>query len=251
MELTSSPSVPLTEPKTTKLVRIRRLDGKVAQGCDVYIGKENKKGGWDLPKSTWANPFTRGSKNCTPEELADYEHWIRSTRMHMLETLRGKRLGCFCDGFDKCHGSVLIKLLEEKPRLHITTFIYPWLTALIAGLKTVEMVPAAGPWKLVRTLDILGLVDSCGITHYFRIVSLTDFPTPEELIRYYGDRVKIIGPGIPTADAEHAAYYERCIMSNIWSTQMEGYQRPNMRALELQRLMSSYPVSHPGQYMLS
>ena len=41
----------------TPVVRMRRHKGYVVQDCDVYIGRECRRGGWDLPASKWANPY--------------------------------------------------------------------------------------------------------------------------------------------------------------------------------------------------
>lgn len=43
---------------------MKRKGGEVVQGCDVYIGRRMTMGGWSLPASPWANPFSvkgRGS----------------------------------------------------------------------------------------------------------------------------------------------------------------------------------------------
>ena len=49
-----------------------------------------------------------------------YEQYIRSSPlMNDIEELRGKRLGCWCVGvipYRRCHGEVLVKILNEKNR---------------------------------------------------------------------------------------------------------------------------------------
>jgi uncharacterized phage-like protein YoqJ len=94
------------------------------EAYDVYIGRPGP----------WGNPFTSkessiAAVSCrTPEEsVRAFESWLRGTAsqdvrpeqrqeiLRNLETLRGKRLGCWCKvkGDEPCHGDVLVKLLEE------------------------------------------------------------------------------------------------------------------------------------------
>jgi len=85
----------------------------------LYIGRENKT--WKLKGSKWANPYV-----CTDESLRDsvvdlYEDYIRRTPelWNALEELDGKKLLCWCAPYKKCHGNILIKLLNEKKLAHL------------------------------------------------------------------------------------------------------------------------------------
>ena len=101
--------------RPTTVVRIRNSQGKVVQDCDVYIGRRVKRGGWDLPYSDWANPFTVWDWGSPVEAQKRFEHYIRFERSDLLERLpelRGKRLGCWCKPYP-CHGDILVKLLNE------------------------------------------------------------------------------------------------------------------------------------------
>ena len=99
-----------------RVVRLQRRGDRVSVGCDVYIGRRQTLGGWDLPQSKWADPFRReqfgGEFGST---LAAYEAHVRNSPELMadLESLYGKVLGCWCKP-RPCHGDVLIKLLKEK-----------------------------------------------------------------------------------------------------------------------------------------
>jgi hypothetical protein len=97
----------ITLPKT-KVVKIMRKKNKVVQDCDVYIGRECRKGGWNLDASKWANPFVG------KEAVDKYRKYILSkpTLLEDIEELRGKRLGCWCKP-KPCHGDVLIELLNK------------------------------------------------------------------------------------------------------------------------------------------
>jgi hypothetical protein len=66
-------------------------------------------------ESKWKNPFTvkkHGIDKC----LVLYEQLIRETLYDDLEELDGKVLGCWCKP-NRCHGDILIRLLDEKKSL--------------------------------------------------------------------------------------------------------------------------------------
>lgn len=78
---------------------------------DVYIGRKNG----DLPQSKWANPFIVG-KDCERGEcIAKYREWILTQPQLLadLHELEGKVLGCWCKPEKKCHGDVLVELLQK------------------------------------------------------------------------------------------------------------------------------------------
>lgn len=94
------------------VVRIQRKNGKIVQDCDVYIGRAVNRGGWNLPQSKWANPFSV-KKYGREKALEMYEeHVITSGLIDDIEELRGKQLGCWCHP-EKCHGDVLLQILED------------------------------------------------------------------------------------------------------------------------------------------
>lgn len=110
------------------VVRIRRSGGKIVQWCDIYVGRSCSMGGWNLPTSKWANPFTVKQYGL-PEALIKYEQYVRSnlSLWNSLEELDGKVLGCWClndivskerinedKKIEVCHAQVLLRLLEEK-----------------------------------------------------------------------------------------------------------------------------------------
>lgn len=108
----------------TRVVKLRRRrGGEVVQGCDVYIGRRMTMGGWNLPHSDWANPFT--IKQCggsAAEAVRRYDEWIRRGDGQRLLAridageLSGKVLGCWCKkrASDPCHGDVLVRLVDER-----------------------------------------------------------------------------------------------------------------------------------------
>lgn len=104
-----------------RVVRLRRKGGRVVQDCDVYIGRECRKGGWDLPASKWANPFSLAKYGSLPVVLRKYREYIqgRPDLLEALPELAGKRLGCWCHP-DPCHGGVLIELFKTQTQTNAT-----------------------------------------------------------------------------------------------------------------------------------
>ena len=77
---------------------------KYKEKFDIYIGRGSK----------WGNPFKIGQDGTREEVIEKYREWIMSQPelLNSLHELKGKRLGCFCKP-KKCHGDVLIDLLEN------------------------------------------------------------------------------------------------------------------------------------------
>lgn len=83
----------------TRVVNIRQ------EPYDVFIGRPSK----------WGNPFKLGTDGDRDEVIKKYEEWILGEGIYLLkdlESLRGKRLGCYCKPL-ACHGDILVALLEE------------------------------------------------------------------------------------------------------------------------------------------
>ena len=95
------------------VVRIRRHKGEIVQDCDVYIGRQMNMGGWHLKASIWANPYKlKDYNNDIDKVLKLYKkHIIKSGLIDRLHELKGKVLGCWCKP-NKCHGDVLLQLIE-------------------------------------------------------------------------------------------------------------------------------------------
>lgn len=81
---------------------------------DIYIGRAIYMGGWKLPKSKWANPFTIKEYGTAEIACAKYETWLRANPILLaqLYELKGKTIACWCSP-NPCHGDVLIKLIKE------------------------------------------------------------------------------------------------------------------------------------------
>lgn len=77
-----------------------------AEKFDVYIGRG----------SSFGNPFVIGVDGTREEVIEKYREWfqnrLRNDRFRRaVESLRGKRLGCYCKPF-ACHGDVIVEYLE-------------------------------------------------------------------------------------------------------------------------------------------
>ena len=92
----------------TRVVKCGRED------YDVYIGRP----------SEWGNPFTHIKDRTTraeflvrtrEEAIEKYRHWIKQQPhlLEKLESLRGKKLGCWCKP-KSCHGDVLVQMLNSN-----------------------------------------------------------------------------------------------------------------------------------------
>lgn len=105
----------------TTVVDIHKIKGKRPK-YDVYIGRKVRNTEF-TEDSIWANLYKfitdqNGNPIHTIEEiLLLYEAHIRAKILtdsrYDIESLRNKKLGCWCRNPDKCHGSVLIKIIKE------------------------------------------------------------------------------------------------------------------------------------------
>jgi hypothetical protein len=101
------------KPPPPTVVRLKRKGGRVVQDCDVYIGRRWTAGGWDLPESPWANPFTVRQCGTAAVAVEKFREYVQSRPdlMNRLHELGGKQLGCWCKP-GPCHGDVLVDLYK-------------------------------------------------------------------------------------------------------------------------------------------
>ena len=83
----------------------------------IYIGENIKKYLNDFKKkdSIWCNPFI--TFDVSREEKKKYYETFLRCNPHLIEKLHeleNKVLGCWCANSKLCHGSILIKLYDEK-----------------------------------------------------------------------------------------------------------------------------------------
>lgn len=97
-----------------KIVKIKRVDGRVVQGCDVYIGRRYHRNGWNLEASKWNNPFKKADYGSAQTVVRLYEEYLlqHPELLAALPELEGKTLGCWCKP-EPCHGDILIKHFKK------------------------------------------------------------------------------------------------------------------------------------------
>ena len=109
--------------KGTQVVHLKRSGGVEVVSCDVYIGRQQYQGGWTLPRSPFYNPYSVKQYGLV-EALRLYRQYLMSQPqlLAQLNTLVGKRLGCWCTNCSilphpsqyVCHGQILMELIGEK-----------------------------------------------------------------------------------------------------------------------------------------
>ena len=89
---------------------------------DIYIGRKNQY--YRVEESPLANPYHVGKDGNRDDCCEMYERLMRGRLegkqkvywRRILMGLKGKRLGCYCKEKNKnvrCHGDILVKLIEE------------------------------------------------------------------------------------------------------------------------------------------
>jgi len=80
----------------------------------IYIGRNMAFYVKGAVGSKWKNPF-KVKKYGLDKCLELYENYIKENKelYNSLDELKNKELGCWCKP-NKCHGDILIKLLNEK-----------------------------------------------------------------------------------------------------------------------------------------
>lgn len=115
---------------STKLVKLKRGGGKratettpeipnrIIQGCSPggYIGRACNMGGWNLPRSPFANPYPTKISGSHEASVRLYiDHIYREGLVYKIEKLRGLTLGCWCKP-KPCHGDILLAFLHLTKR---------------------------------------------------------------------------------------------------------------------------------------
>ena len=81
------------------------------------MGEYIRRGGRGVESSKWANPFRIGPDGDREEVLEKYEGHLRSTGLKKeIGELEERTLLCHCGIHQRCHGDILLKILEEEGR---------------------------------------------------------------------------------------------------------------------------------------
>jgi hypothetical protein len=98
-----------TEVQQVRIIQRRTMVTNIRNDqCDVYIGRP----------SPFGNPFQIGKHGDRTTVIQKYREWfykkLNDTEFSCkVNSLRGKRLGCWCAP-DPCHGDIIVEYLEGK-----------------------------------------------------------------------------------------------------------------------------------------
>lgn len=83
---------------------------------DINIGRSDRHRGLD--RSIFANPYPITNKRTRQQSMEMYRKWFYNmiecdeSFKHAVDTLRGKRLGCWCHP-KPCHGDIIVEYLGD------------------------------------------------------------------------------------------------------------------------------------------
>jgi hypothetical protein len=99
--------------KNLKKIGYADLKDWLKNSSHLYIGRNMTVYVEGATHSKWANPYSV-KKYSSNKCLTRYENYIKNSDLiNDLDELNGKILGCWCKPH-KCHGDILIKLLNES-----------------------------------------------------------------------------------------------------------------------------------------
>jgi uncharacterized protein YabN with tetrapyrrole methylase and pyrophosphatase domain len=93
----------------------------MADDRNVYVGRRgrvfiHRKDGiktvYVYPQSIWHNPYKSGEHELKECLKLYYDHIFDSDLIYSISELRGKNLGCFCEG-KECHAQMLADMIEK------------------------------------------------------------------------------------------------------------------------------------------
>ena len=103
--------------KKDNLVKLgyKDLEDRLKDPNHIYIGRNMTFYVSGSEKSKWCNPFPvkkHGLEKC----LELYREYITNDKelLSQIDELKGKTLGCWCNSSEKCHGGILIELLQKQ-----------------------------------------------------------------------------------------------------------------------------------------
>ena len=233
----------------TTVVRIRRQGGQVVQECDVYIGRRQTQGGWNLPQSKWANPYKvgQGGIKTVEEAVLAYWRWIHlPEQKHLRDAapteLRSKRVGCFCrdQGHEPCHGDVLVYLADGV----INEPLYKILEEageIPEGYNDTPPEPRAIYDRVRGGLMGLALGDALGVPHEFGAKiqytgKLEHYHISRVGARFNKNNIKVFDLGQVSDDTEMTITLARSLIRN------KGYDRKDVVTSYIRWARSGTPM---------
>jgi Domain of unknown function (DUF4326) len=146
------PGVPVTRVISLK-GRIHeygpRLEHAPANG--MYVGRRLTMGGWKLPQSAWANPFSVTQAGSPAAAVEMYAAWMAQPEQDALSArivpeLQGAVLLCWCAEGSPCHARWLACMADVAVlQVQYVDFCGDSFASR-APRRTVETVTGAGRW---------------------------------------------------------------------------------------------------------
>ena len=101
----------LIEPRIVNLHKIKDIAKWMEDDDHVYVGRQRG----NIEASLWGNPFSLEDHD-VETSLRLYEEHVTSSEelSSSLGSLKNKCLGCWCADADKCHSSVLLRLVGSS-----------------------------------------------------------------------------------------------------------------------------------------
>lgn len=95
----------------------------------LYVGRAIYMGGWRLPKSAWANPFTVRRSGSAEHAVELYAQWLdeQPELIARLPELSGLVLACWCPESAACHAKWLATRVDRlaAPRVQPPAKVRP------------------------------------------------------------------------------------------------------------------------------
>lgn len=90
----------------------KRVSVKSGKHYDIYIGRPSI---WGNPYSSKPSKYAKEIVNNKREAIEKYKNYILNNPelLEKLNELRGKTIACWCKENEKCHGDVLIELINK------------------------------------------------------------------------------------------------------------------------------------------
>lgn len=99
-----------------KDLKCRRVHHK-KEAYDVFIARPSK---WGSPFSNKPNSTAPFKVKTRTEAVEMHKEWLLNGEgrylLNDLHELKGKILGCWCNPNQKCHGDILVKLVNDLDR---------------------------------------------------------------------------------------------------------------------------------------
>jgi hypothetical protein len=94
-------------------MKTKRVSIKSGKPYDIYIGRPGPFGNpWSSKPSKYAEHIVSSKK----ESLESYRQYLLNNEelLKQIEDLRGKTIACWCKEDERCHGDIIIEILNRK-----------------------------------------------------------------------------------------------------------------------------------------